>query len=61
LATAMLRGLLAGSYSYLIAAPFIWHKFYAGWYIALMISMDLLGCALGAAIAWRLENGSGPT
>ncbi len=54
LAAGMLRGLLAGSYTYLIAAPFIWHKFYAAWYIAMMIVMDLLGCAIGAAIAWQL-------
>jgi energy-coupling factor transport system permease protein len=54
LAAGMFRGLLAGSYTYLIAAPFIWHKFYAPWYIAMMILTDLLGCAIGAAIAWRL-------
>ncbi len=54
LAAGMLRGLLASSYTYLIAAPFIWHKFYAPWYIAMMILMDLAGCAIGAAVAWRL-------
>ncbi len=54
LAAGMFRGLLAGSYTYLVAAPFIWHKFYAPWYIAMMILMDLAGCAIGAAVAWRL-------
>ncbi len=29
LAAGVVRGLLANSYMYLIAAPFLWHKFYA--------------------------------
>ncbi|MCE5268137.1 MAG: energy-coupling factor transporter transmembrane protein EcfT [Planctomycetaceae bacterium] len=54
LAAALLRGFLATSYSFLIAAPLLWHKFYAPWYVVTILAMDLIGCAVGGAIAWRL-------
>ncbi|MEN6458978.1 MAG: CbiQ family ECF transporter T component [Thermoguttaceae bacterium] len=54
LAVGVTRGLIAGSYTFLIAAPYIWHKYYAPWYITLVIAMDALGCAVGAIMAWRV-------
>ncbi len=54
LAAAVVRGLLAYSYMYLILAPFLWRQFYAPWYVGLMISMGTLGCIIGAVVAWRL-------
>ncbi|MEN6450430.1 MAG: energy-coupling factor transporter transmembrane component T [Thermoguttaceae bacterium] len=55
LAVGILRGLLAESYYFLIAAPFISHKFYDPWYVVLMLSMEAVGCAIGAAVAWQLS------
>jgi hypothetical protein len=54
LAAGMVRGLLAYSYMYLILAPFLWGQFYAPWYIAWKSVMGLIGCAVGATLAWRL-------
>ena len=33
LGAGVLRGLLAYAYMYLILAPFLWHQFYAPWYV----------------------------
>ena len=57
LAAGVVRGLLAYSYMYLILAPFLWRQFYAPWYVAVKISMGMIGCIIGAVVAWRL----GPT
>jgi ABC-type thiamin/hydroxymethylpyrimidine transport system permease subunit len=54
LGAGVLRGLIAYSYTYLILAPFLWHQFYAPWYVALKISMGMVGCAIGTVLAWRL-------
>jgi hypothetical protein len=54
LAAGVLRGLLAYSYMYLILAPFLWQQFYAPWYVALKISMGMIGCGTGSVLAWRL-------
>ncbi len=54
LGAAVLRGLLAYSYMYLILAPFLWRQFYAGWYIGLKVSLGVVGCTIGAWLAWRL-------
>lgn len=54
LGAAVLRGLLAYSYMYLILAPFLWHQFYAWWYVCLKVSLGVMGCTVGAWLAWRL-------
>ena len=54
IATAILRGILAYSYMYLILAPFLWHQFYDWWYIGVKISLGMVGCLIGALFAWRL-------
>jgi hypothetical protein len=54
LAVGSLRGLLAYTYMYLILAPFLWHQFYAPWYVAVKILMGLIGCVIGAVLAWQL-------
>jgi hypothetical protein len=50
----VLRGLLAYSYMYLILAPFLWHQFYAWWYIGLKVTLGIVGCMIGSWLAWRL-------
>ena len=54
LAAGVIRGLLAYSYMYLILAPFLWQQFYAPWYVGLKIVMGMIGCGIGAVLAWRL-------
>jgi hypothetical protein len=54
LGAAVLRGLLAYSYMYLILAPFLWQQFYAWWYVGLKVSLGVAGCTIGAWLAWRL-------
>lgn len=54
LGAAVLRGLLAYSYMYLILAPFLWQQFYAWWYVCLKVSLGVVGCTVGAWLAWRL-------
>ena len=54
LGAAVLRGLLAYTYMYLILAPFLWHQFYAWWYVCLKVSLGAVGCTVGAWLAWRL-------
>lgn len=50
----MLRGFLAYTYMYLILAPFLWHQFYAPWYVVAKTLMGLVGCAIGSILAWQL-------
>ncbi len=54
LGAAVLRGLLAYSYMYLLLAPVLWKQFYAWWYVGLKVSLGVVGCAIGAWLAWRL-------
>ena len=54
LGAAVLRGLLAYTYMYLILAPFLWHQFYAWRYVCLKVSLGAVGCTVGAWLAWRL-------
>ena len=54
LGAGVLRGLIAYSYTYLILAPFLWHQFYALWYVGLKIAMGMVGCVIGTVLAWRL-------
>ncbi|MGI6418214.1 MAG: hypothetical protein ACOX1P_21375 [Thermoguttaceae bacterium] len=54
LAAGVLRGAVAYSYMYLLLAPFLWHQFYAWWYVGLKVSLGIVGCTIGAWLAWRL-------
>ncbi len=54
LGAGMLRGLLAYAYMYLLLAPFLWRQYYAPWYVAMKILMGMIGCAIGAMLAWKL-------
>ncbi len=54
LGAGVLRGLLAYTYMYLILAPFLWHQFYAPWYVVAKTLMGLIGCVIGAVLAWQL-------
>ncbi len=54
LGAGVLRGLIAYSYMYLVLAPFAWHQFYAAWYVGMKLSLGMVGCVLGAVLAWRL-------
>lgn len=51
----VVRGLVAYGYLYLILAPFLWRQYYAPWYIGLKTSLGVLGCLVGAWIAWRIS------
>ncbi|MGD9126203.1 MAG: hypothetical protein PVH19_02390 [Planctomycetia bacterium] len=54
IATGVLRGLIANCYTYLLLAPFLWQIFYAWWYIGMNLSLGVIGCLLGALLAWQL-------
>lgn len=54
LAIGFLRGLMSYLYFYFIGAPFIWHTFYAWWYIAMQTGLGLAGSLVGAGIGYRL-------
>ena len=58
LGAAVLRGLLAYSYMYLLLAPFLWQQFDAWWYVGLKISLGVVGCTIGAWLAWRFARPS---
>ncbi len=56
-ANAVFAGILRGAVSYLcfymIEAPFIWHKFYAVWYISFNTAEGIIGSAFGAWIGYK--------
>jgi hypothetical protein len=54
LGVGVVRSLIAYSYTYLILAPFLWHEFYAPWYVGLKASLGMVGSAIGTVLAWRL-------
>ena len=56
LTAGALRGALAYLYFYYIAGPFIWHKFYAPWYIAIQLSQGIIGSLIGAGIGFKLAR-----
>jgi len=53
-AAGALRGLVVYLYFYLISAPFIWHKFYAGWFVTIQTSQGVVGSALGGFLGYRI-------
>jgi len=52
----ILRGMSVYLYFYFVASPYIWHKFYAPWYIVIQTSQGVLGSVLGALIAYRVSK-----
>lgn len=51
-----LRGLVVYLYFYFISAPFIWHKCYAPWYIAIHTLEGVIGSAIGGVIGYRISK-----
>jgi hypothetical protein len=47
-------GLRRRLFAYFIGAPYIWHTFYAWWYVAMQISLGATGSLVGAALALAL-------
>ncbi|MCM8761460.1 MAG: energy-coupling factor transporter transmembrane protein EcfT [Candidatus Omnitrophica bacterium] len=52
----LLRGLSVYLYFYFVASPYIWHKFYAPWYIVVHTFEGALGSAVGGLIAYRVSK-----
>jgi len=52
----ILRGLVVYLYFYFIAGPYIWHKFYAPWYISIQTLQGVIGSGLGALIGFALSK-----
>jgi len=48
------RGLVSYLYTYLVMAPLAWHKYYPAWYVCLKTALGLVGCLVGAFLAWKL-------
>ncbi|MFH0774999.1 MAG: energy-coupling factor transporter transmembrane component T [bacterium] len=49
-----LRGLVAYLYFYCVAGPFIWHKFYAPWYITIQTIQGIIGSGLGGLLGYKI-------
>jgi energy-coupling factor transport system permease protein len=56
LIAGILRGLSVYLYFYFVASPYIWHKYYAPWYIAIQTFQGVLGSLVGALIAYKLSR-----
>jgi len=56
LIAGLLRGLSVYLYFYHIASPYIWHKFYAPWYIAVQTFQGVLGSMVGGLIAYKVSK-----
>ncbi len=52
----MLRGMSVYLYFYFVASVYIWHKFYAPWYIAIQTFQGVLGSAVGGLIAYKVSK-----
>jgi ABC-type thiamin/hydroxymethylpyrimidine transport system permease subunit len=51
-----LRGAVVYLYFYYISSPYIWHKFYAPWYIAVYTIEGVIGSALGGLLGYKISN-----
>lgn len=51
-----LRGLTVYIYFYCFSAPFIWHQFYAPWYIAIQTVQGTVGSMIGASLGLYLSK-----
>lgn len=56
LGAGLLRGLTVYVYFYCFSAPFIWHQFFAPWYIAVQTAQGIAGSMLGAALGLYLSK-----
>ncbi|HET6460881.1 MAG TPA: hypothetical protein VFG29_08850 [Syntrophales bacterium] len=56
LCAGFFRGLTVYIYFYCFSAPFIWHQFYAPWYIAIQTAQGIAGSIIGAYIGMHLSK-----
>jgi hypothetical protein len=56
LGAGFLRGLVVYIYFYCFSAPFIWHQFYAPWYIAVQTAQGIAGSMIGAFLGLYLSK-----
>jgi hypothetical protein len=56
LGAGFLRGLTVYIYFYCFSAPFIWHQFYAPWYIAIQTAQGIVGSMIGASLGIYLSK-----
>ena len=50
------RGMVVYLYFYFIAAPFIWHKCYATWYITIQTFQGVIGSGLGGILGYKISK-----
>ena len=51
-----LRGLIVYVYFYYVSAPFIWHKYYASWFIIANTMQGVVGSAIGGIIGYKISR-----
>lgn len=51
-----LRGLVVYLYFYFVSAPYIWHKFYAPWYISIQTFQGVIGSSLGGLLGFEISK-----
>jgi ABC-type thiamin/hydroxymethylpyrimidine transport system permease subunit len=56
LGAGFLRGFTVYVYFYCFSAPFIWHQFYAPWYIAIQTVQGIAGSMIGASLGMYLSR-----
>jgi hypothetical protein len=56
LGAGFLRGLTVYTYFYCFSAPYIWHQFYAPWYIFIQTAQGIVGSIIGALIGIYLSK-----
>jgi ABC-type thiamin/hydroxymethylpyrimidine transport system permease subunit len=56
LGAGFFRGLTVYSYFYWFSAPYIWHQFYAPWYIVMQTLQGIAGSIIGAFIGIYLSK-----
>jgi len=56
LGAGILRGFVVYIYFYYISAPYIWHIFYAPWYISVQTLQGVIGSGIGALIGFSLSK-----
>jgi len=56
LGAGFLRGLTVYTYFYCFSAPYIWHQFYAPWYIVMQTAQGITGSIIGAFIGIYLSK-----
>lgn len=52
----LLRGFVVYIYFYYVSAPYIWHIFYAPWYIGIQTIQGMAGSCIGALIGFSLSK-----